>query len=787
MKARILSCVILAGAVSLLLLGAETPQTLVTKEDYLNLTRWRFAAGQTPVPSEGLTITKDTAVWTLQTGNVRLMEPTGNGMVTGLVFEGKGRFVMTIPDRFEREQLRRFSGQPGLEMLDVPFTRLVLRTSSKMLAPYAADKSPGGFEKNECATARHESWLKTGDLDADARIMAGLLTPGDDYLIVDAETPEFGWLMYEYDPFCQEEITLTKLQKENNFAETWVSLDRPEERDSQGRPTSARKRAIDVTNAAIEIDLRDTSSKTLDRQPERAWVHFKARLNFLPLIEGARALHLRLDPLAKVKSVSRGDGTEVPFLRDATGKRFASMDNEVNNSALTVLLEGPTQMGASQELVFDYDMKLYNYASGRDWYPGEADVLDDPHTGRLTFTMPKKYQVRAVGVPEEVKPSAEGQIAVWNVVKPVKMLGFSYGQGFSDEKIQLPGLPEIDSFGTESGFTTGNMVRNVAADVVNSLNFYQQYFGVKLATDRIYAARIMGYHGQAFDGFLHLSFLTYDAEHTGSSELFRAHEAAHQYWGHLVGWKSYRDQWISEAFAQYSALMFIQASMKGKGVFEKFLSEFTDELTGQSMSMDSLYLRGLGLIPTKKQRQRIGPIAAGSRASTAEVPNGYVMQVYDKGALVLHMIRQICWAAVRDRDAFRETLQDFLRTFSGREAGTVDFLRLLQKHTGLDWMPFFENWVYGTAIPTYTWSYQVGDSPDPDGRYPCSLKIAQADVPAGFSATVPVRFEFGSDKWSYLWLTVDEPTRTFDCPLAGKPKKVTFNPNFSVLARVKKN
>ena len=30
-----------------------------------------------------------------------------------------------------------------------------------------------------------------------------------------------------------------------------------------------------------------------------------------------------------------------------------------------------------------------------------------------------------------------------------------------------------------------------------------------------------------------------------------AHEVAHQWWGHIVGWKSYRDQWMSEGFSEF--------------------------------------------------------------------------------------------------------------------------------------------------------------------------------------------------------------------------------------------
>jgi len=33
------------------------------------------------------------------------------------------------------------------------------------------------------------------------------------------------------------------------------------------------------------------------------------------------------------------------------------------------------------------------------------------------------------------------------------------------------------------------------------------------------------------------------------------HEVAHQWWGNVVGWDSYRDQWITEGLANYIALV----------------------------------------------------------------------------------------------------------------------------------------------------------------------------------------------------------------------------------------
>ena len=40
------------------------------------------------------------------------------------------------------------------------------------------------------------------------------------------------------------------------------------------------------------------------------------------------------------------------------------------------------------------------------------------------------------------------------------------------------------------------------------------------------------------------------------------HEVSHQWWGHMVGWASYHDQWLSEGFAEFSAGAFVEATEK---------------------------------------------------------------------------------------------------------------------------------------------------------------------------------------------------------------------------------
>lgn len=50
---------------------------------------------------------------------------------------------------------------------------------------------------------------------------------------------------------------------------------------------------------------------------------------------------------------------------------------------------------------------------------------------------------------------------------------------------------------------------------------------------------------------------------------------------HLVGETTYRDVWLAEAFAEYSAMMFVQATMKdGPKLFQEILAAYRDEVSG---------------------------------------------------------------------------------------------------------------------------------------------------------------------------------------------------------------
>ena len=770
---------------------AQTPESL--RADYDLLQQGRYRSAPIEVPSGGLRWSFGEGTWTLESGRLWLAEPTAGGAVTGLVFEGKGRFRMNVPDPFELAQLRRLARRPDLQAIDEPFSLLVLRTSGELPLEGLAVPPAAGFAPQAHARERHEHWLTMRVEDVNARVLAALHTPGDRYLRADVKTEGFGWLTYDYDGLRIEEIRLTSFHPTYPYPEVWVSLDRAEDRDARGRPGSgaAWVPTVDVEHVDAAVDLTKPGR-------DQGWTagRFRVGLRFQPTprSDGARALLFELSPFAKVTAV-REEGRELPFVRDHVGGRTTFLDNRFHDDSLLVFLDKPLARGQERRLDFEYDMELLNYAPGRSWYPGvEGDeiILRDPHTARLEFTVRKKHEIRAMGRREEGSGEGEdekGSTSVWVVEEPAKMLTFSFAEHFHEEKVGGESdLPEVICFGPRVGVTSKNKFWNVGADVVNSINFFQQLFAAPLPERTLYVTGIQGYHGQSFDGFIHMAEGSFDVTSPGATELFRAHEVAHQWWGHLVGPATYRDTWLGEAFAEYSAMMFVEASMKdGRKLFQEMVRTSGEELNGSIKSGFSKFARPSLSRVNRAHGDRIGPIGHGWRASTGEAPTGYTSQVYTKGALVLHMLHGLLRDMTKSDQAFVDVLRDFVRTHRGGYPSTGDFQAVVAKRVPADWSWFFDQWVYDTAIPAYRWSYTVANAPNEKGEWIASLTVRQSDVPAGFRMPVPVAVELPGGRAGRLRVMVHQPEETFQLRFPEKPKSLVFNPDGEVLAKMKRD
>lgn len=749
-------------------------------EEYLQLNRWLYSGTPVPVPAGGLRWEKEGASWTLDSGKIWLAEPDANGAVTGLVFEGKGRFRMAVPDPVELAQLQRFTGKPDLQEIDEPFSAIVLRTSGELPVQLPAGiGATGSYKENKLARERHEHWLTQWLQDVDARIVAAFHTPGDLLLRVDTRTDRLGWLTFDYDARRMEEVRLESFNTGYKYPETWLSLDRQAERNPDGRPSGRRNPEMDIQHADIVADVTEAG-----RDKDFFKGRFQVDLRFAGRRPGATAVILTLNPFAKVTAITE-DGRPVPFIRDHIGGRKSIIDNRVYDDTMVVLFDRPLDSAEPRTLRFVYELDLTNYVHSRVWYPDwEADetFLTDPHTARVELTARKKHTLRSMGRQEQSDPLPDGRShGVWLVDQPVKMVTFSFAEKFHEETAKVDGAPEVRCFGSKVEVSRRARFGEVAGDVAKSLAYFGKLFEAPLPVeDPLYITSIAARHGQSFDGFIHLPEPSFDLLGPGLAELFRAHEVAHQWWGHRVGAATYRDSWLGEAFAEYSAMLYVRDTVPdGAKIFNEILRTYSDEQNGSIKSGFSKFTRFDVNLANRAYGDRIGPIGHSWRANTGQVPTAYSSIVYGKGALVLHMLDRLLTEATGSDQALLDVLRDFLKANQGKTVSTADFAAAVARRAPGDWSWFFEQWVERAQVPTYRWSSSTSGNA-------VTLKVVQGDVPAGFRMPVPVRVELDGGPVDKTVL-VDGPEKSFELRFDSKPKSVVFNPDYAVLAKVRKD
>jgi len=167
----------------------------------------------------------------------------------------------------------------------------------------------------------------------------------------------------------------------------------------------------------------------------------------------------------------------------------------------------------------------------------------------------------------------------------------------------------------------------------------------------------------------------------GYPDFFLAHEAAHQWWGQAVGWRNYHEQWLSEGLAQYFAALYAQHE-RGDDTFASVLRQMRKWSLDES-DQGPVYFG-----------YRVGHIQSDSRAFRAII--------YDKGAMVLHMLRRF----IGD-DAFFKGLRRFYAEARFDKAGTEDLRRAMEAESGANLERFFERWIYGSTLPHVKFTSRV--------------------------------------------------------------------------------
>jgi aminopeptidase N len=286
-----------------------------------------------------------------------------------------------------------------------------------------------------------------------------------------------------------------------------------------------------------------------------------------------------------------------------------------------------------------------------------------------------------------------------------------------------------------------------------AIELYTEYFGEAPYKRLAMTQQTAFSYGQSWPGLVYLP-ITYFFDSTvrhqlgmedahGYFKMVGPHEIAHQWWGHMVGYNSYRDQWMSEGFADMSASLFLQAFYTEHGLddYHKFWADERLLLTQKNKE--------------GKRPIDVGPLTLGYRLSNAK--SGFSIPralIYPKGAYVLQMLRfMLRDERSKDPDVqFKALMHEFTRTYANRPASTEEFKAMVEKYMTpemdidgnhkMNW--FFDEYIYGTDYPSYKFEHSF--STDANGDVVMNFKLAQSNVRDRFAMLVPIYLEFGNGR-----------------------------------------
>lgn len=154
------------------------------------------------------------------------------------------------------------------------------------------------------------------------------------------------------------------------------------------------------------------------------------------------------------------------------------------------------------------------------------------------------------------------------------------------------------------------------------------------------------------------------------------HELAHQWYGDSVTPESWRDMWLNEGFATYAEWLW-QEDHDGDTADEIFNSLYKGDYYDDPADNEAVWA--------------FPPAKPSSAAHISDSP------VYERGAMVLHKIRQ----AVGD-DTFYDIIQGWAATHRHGNADTDDFTAYVEKKApDKDFAEIWKDWLYGEGKPDH--------------------------------------------------------------------------------------
>lgn len=757
------------------------------------------------------------------------------GRVTGAFFEGDGEILLMPPNEVERASMALFT---GAAILEEQFTTAYFRFNDDTFAQLQASMQPvsdsAGFVDEWNDTARD---LAPSDalrlLLSFSKLLpvAGVKPvvppafPDDRMLHARMQGANLGTFDVHFDSRGAEQVWAgaPRIVENKEYYNIWTSFALPAAKESAGVSGTAEELSPNqVLISAYKIKAQVTPPAELAAD---------TRLQMEVLQGGERAVLFELSRYLQIDSVT-ADGHPLEFIHNPAieGTQLARRGNDL----LAVVFPQPLTAGERIELHFTYHGDVLSEAGGGLMYVGARGVWY-PNRGLevanfdMEFHYPATWTLVATGrredLPRPANPAGE-LVSRWVSERPIPFAGFNLGKyshatadagtvkvetyaasavernfpRISQRPALPPLLPNPPVFvppiaevppPAPSPARAAPSVSELAARAITA---YSRWYG-PFPYSHLSLTQMPGEVSQGWPELIFLSsyvFLTPQEladlhMHPLDRLLSRnvvAHETAHQWWGDLVTWDSYRDQWALEGLSEYSSLMLLdeQEPVQFRAVLQRYRDALLEKNKVGRPTMDA------------------GPVTLGTRLSSSEFPSGYETIAYQRGTWLFHMLHTMLLDGVRRPgtsgpppaaagDPFLRDLRRLREQYQGKPVTTREILQAFEEslppslryegRKSLDW--FYNGWINGTAIPRL--DLQNVKYSDRPGATIVSGTILQKDAPADLVTCVPIYATIGNRDIYLGRVFADGQSSDFRLTAPLHTRKVVLDPDETLLTR----
>lgn len=359
-----------------------------------------------------------------------------------------------------------------------------------------------------------------------------------------------------------------------------------------------------------------------------------------------------------------------------TAQKFVRRENRV-----IISLSRPAKIGETREIKIDYHgsprygirffsdrQQVYTIFSTSQWMIC-IDAPDDRATFELDLVLPSQLSAVANGrLISKHSFSNNKTLHEWRQEASIPTYIFGFSVGRFRSVAQRHGHVELRYVSEKY---SDDELRRIFRDTTDMFDFYESRAGVPYA-DRTYT-QVLAAGGveQEMSSFTALRE-TYGNDLLANERAIwlGAHELAHQWWGNMVTNRDWTHFWLNEGMASFMASAYKEHRF-GRAEYLKDIEEYR---------LNYEKVRSAG-----KDRSLVFPDWNSPTREDRTL-------VYDKGAYVLHLLREEL-----GEQAFWRGIRNYTQRYFGKSVTTPDLQRAMEEASKRDLKGFFGKWIYLTG------------------------------------------------------------------------------------------